>query len=97
MRILLALLFFAVLCFGAALSYYNWQDVSLNYLVGVVEVPLIAVMFGFLVFGVLLGLLVGGARIIALRAELAAQRRRLKNAEAELKNLRSLPLRDAAD
>lgn len=97
LRILSALLFFAVLCLGAALSYYNWENVQLNYLAGAAEVPLIAVIIGFLVLGVSLGLLIGGARIIALRAELAGCRRRLNDAQTELKNLRSLPLKDAAD
>lgn len=97
LRILYALLFFGVLCLGAALSYFNWQSIELNYLAGAAELPLIAVIIGFLVFGVLTGLLIGGARIIALRAELAAARRRLRDAQAELKNLRSLPLKDSTD
>lgn len=97
LRIASAILFFAVLCLGAALSYYNWQSIELNYLAGVTEVPLIGVIIGFLVLGVLTGLLISGARIIALRAELAGARRKLRDAQAELKNLRSLPLQDTAE
>lgn len=95
-RLLLAIFLIAALCLGAALSYYNLAPVRLHYLAGQVELPLIAVMLGAFLAGMLLGLLVGLVRQITQRAELAAVRRQLRNAQAELKNLRSLPLRETA-
>lgn len=86
------LLLLVVLCFGAAMSYYNWNSVPFNYLAGQTEVPLIALLIAVFVLGVLLALLLCAGRIVGLRAEQLRLRRQLSNAQAELKNLRNLPL-----
>ncbi len=95
LRILLILLLVLVLCLGASVGYYNSQQVEFDYLAGKIEVPLIALLIAEFGVAVLLTLLVCYARVFSLKSEIRRQRKQLRDAEAELKNLRNLPLKDA--
>lgn len=85
--VLLALVFFA----GACLGFFNADRVHFNYLVGSGEVRLIVLLILVFLFGAALSLLVCAAKFIGFSTELRGLRRRLRNAETELKNLRNLP------
>ncbi len=95
LRILLILLLVVVLCLGASIGYFNAQPVRFNYLAGEIEIPLIALIIGEFVIAVLLTLLACFGRVFALKSEIRRLRKQLRDAEAELKNLRNLPLKDA--
>lgn len=93
-RTLLTVLLVVVLCFGAAIGYFNAQTVRFDYLAGQVELPLIALVVAEFLVAVLLTLLICSTRILALRAEARRLRRQLADTQAELKTLRELPLKD---
>ncbi|MEQ1438175.1 lipopolysaccharide assembly protein LapA domain-containing protein [Fontimonas sp. SYSU GA230001] len=81
-----------VLVLGAAIGYFNAQPVHFDYLVGVLELPLIAVLILAFCAGVVVALLVVGARLLSLRLELRRSARQLRELEIELRNLRNLPV-----
>ena len=91
-RLLITLLLLAAFCLGAAVSYYNWHEVSFNYLAGEVELPLIALLLLSFTCGLLVMWLLNFARMFLLGRETRRQARRLRELEDELKNLRNLPL-----
>ena len=93
MRLLL-LAFFVVLLFtlGIVIGYANNADVRFDYLVGSVELNQVSLLLFFFGGGVGLTLMACAGRLLALRGELRRARRRLQDAEAELKNLRNLPV-----
>lgn len=95
MRIVNLVLLAAVFCLGAAFSYFNWTPVPLDYLTGQVELPLVMLLLGFFGAGIAFTLLLNVARVLGLRREIARLRRQLRENEAELKNLRNIPLKDA--
>ncbi len=94
MRLIALVVLTAVFCVGATFSYYNPGLVSINYLVGEFELPLGMALVAIFGATLLLTLLVGWVYAQAQRAEIRRLRRSLESTEAELKNLRNLPLQD---
>jgi uncharacterized integral membrane protein len=84
----LLLIFAAGLVFGHA----NTATVTFDYVFGAVDAPLISLLVITLVTGVVLTFLVCYGRMFRLRRELRRTQRRLRDAEEELKNLRTLPV-----
>jgi lipopolysaccharide assembly protein A len=95
-RLLTFLLLLAAFCVGAAISYYNRADVTFFYLSGQVELPLIALLFGAFLLGVVVMWLLDFARLFVLSRDSRRQQRQIAQLEAELKSLRSLPLAPGA-
>ncbi|TJY62218.1 LapA family protein [Sinimarinibacterium sp. CAU 1509] len=91
-RIVLLVLLIAVLVLGASIGYFNAQSVTFNYLLGEWQIPLIALLIADFAFGVLIALAVAAARILSLRLEVRRLRGRIRENEAELRNLRNLPV-----
>jgi lipopolysaccharide assembly protein A len=94
-RLLVLLILTAAFCLGVALSYYNWTPVRFHYLAGETELPLVGLLLAAFVAGAALIGLLGLGRRWALQLENRRLQKRLQDAEAELKNLRNLPLKDA--
>lgn len=93
-RLLIIAVLLAVLIFGVAIGFYNAAPVTLDYLAGQLQLPLIGLVLGEFVLVALLTLLVCSARILSLRGEIRRLRRQIKDAQAELQSLRNLPLKD---
>ena len=91
-RLLTLLLLLAAFCLGAAISYYNWSAVPFHYLAGQVELPLIALLLGAFLLGVVVMWLLDLARLFVLSRDSRRQQRQIHQLEAELKSLRNLPL-----
>jgi len=91
-RLLVALLLLAAFCLGAAVSYYNWSAVTVHYLAGQVQLPLIALLLGAFVVGLLVMWLLNLARLFVLSRDSRRYQRQIREMEAELKSLRNLPL-----
>lgn len=96
LRVLLLVLLIAMLVLGASIGYFNAQTVTFNYLLGQWELPLIAILIGDFLFGMLLTLLLVFARLLRARSETGRLRRQLRDAESELRNLRALPVAAAS-
>ncbi len=90
--LLLSLLAVAIFVLGLFFGHANAVPVRFNYLVGTVELSLITVLMIAFGFGVALSLLIAALRWLGLRSELRRLRRQLRDAEAELRNLRNLPV-----
>lgn len=95
-RVVTLLLLLAAFCLGAAISYYNWSSVTFHYLAGQAELPLIALLLGAFLAGVVVMWLLDFARLFVLSRDSRRQQRQIVQLEAELKSLRSLPLESGA-
>ncbi|MDX1454061.1 MAG: LapA family protein [Gammaproteobacteria bacterium] len=89
---LLLLLLIAIVVGFAAL---NATPVDIDYLLGTTTMPLPWVLLLALSSGFVLGLLVMVIAIFRARGEVRRMRKERRAMEAELKNLRSLPLRNS--
>jgi uncharacterized integral membrane protein len=76
-RLLTALLLLAAFCLGAAISYYNRADVTFHYLAGQAELPLIALLFGAFLLGVVVMWLLDLARLFVLSRDSRRQQRQV--------------------
>lgn len=94
LRVLGAVLLVAVLCLGVGLAYTNAGFVTFDYLFGQTQIRLVLVLLLAFTIGVVLSMLLCGIRILGLHADIRRLRRRQRELDTELKNLRNLPLRD---
>jgi len=88
-------LFSLLIVFALALllAYANGSIVELDYLVGSEQVHLSSALLGAAVVGWLLGLVSGFTVVFRLRREARRLKRALRDMEAEIRNLRSVPYR----
>jgi putative membrane protein len=96
MRNIIGLVVFLV-CFSVGATFYglNSARVDLNFYFGTVEqIPVVWALFLAMVFGIFVMFLVSMGVVIALRREIRKLRKQKQTIELELKNLRTLPLRD---
>jgi uncharacterized integral membrane protein len=91
--VIAALVLFLVI--GASIGYFNAQEVEFDYLAGTLKMPLIALVIGEFVLAVLVTLLICMGRMLGLKSEIRRLRKQVQGAEAELKTLRELPIREA--
>ena len=75
------------------LAYANGVMVKLDYLVGSEEVHLSSALLGAAVLGWLLGLVSSFTVVFRLRREARRLQRSIAEAEAEIRNLRSVPFK----
>lgn len=92
---LIALVFILVLIAGAGFAALNAAPVTLDYFLGRVETTLPWVLLGALATGFLLGLLIAGISALGAKRNARRLRRQLRALEAEVTNLRNLPIRNA--
>lgn len=93
--LLLLLVVLPVFVLGASVGFFNGQPVRFNYLFGEVELPLIALLAGEFLVVALLTVAISMLRVLSLKTEIRGLRKQLRDVESELKNLRSIPLKDA--
>src|SRR5690242_14857843 len=91
-RIVLASLLL-VFSLALLLAYANGALVELDYLVGSEQVHLSSALLGAAVVGWLLGLVSSFTVIFRLRRDARRLQRSIREAEAELRNLRSVPFK----
>ena len=84
-----------LLVFGLALllAYANGTLVVLDYLVGSEQVHLSSALLGAAVVGWLVGLISSFTVIFRLRRDVRRMERSIREAEAEIRNLRSVPFK----
>lgn len=82
------------LVLGVAFSFFNLQDVSVDLLWTTARAPLVVLLVIAFVLGFVIALLGLVYKLARLRARLSKSRRQLKQAEAEINNLRSMPIHD---
>lgn len=84
-----------VLVFGVGFVTKNAQLVSLKYYFGLDwEASLAVMLLTSLTIGVILGLAASIGMVLRMHHRLAQARREIRETEQEVKNLRSLPIKD---
>lgn len=95
LRFLRNLLLVIALVIGIAFGFFNRQLVTIDVLWSNAHIPLVIVLLVAFVVGFALAFLLFLSRLIMLRSGLARTRSHLKDAQAEISNLRSMPIHDA--
>lgn len=95
LRLLRNLFLLLALVLGVTFGFFNFQLVTVDLLWDQVRVPLVVILVLDFILGFGLSLLLLLARTLKLRTDLARERRQLKDAQAEIRNLRSMPIHDA--
>lgn len=93
-RILSVIALVLLIGVGITFTVLNPQQVTLNYLLGSLQLPLALLVVLMLALGAVLGLLVAGFMLLRLKRENRRLRRGTRLAEQEVANLRSLPVKD---
>lgn len=94
-RILSVLALLILVGVGITFTVFNPHTVTLNYVVGNLNVPLALLMVIVLAAGVLLGLLFAGFKVVRLKREIHQLRRKARLAQEEVTNLRAIPIKDS--
>ncbi len=93
-RVITLVLIAVLVLLGLAFAVVNAKPVELNYFLDSREVPLAMVLVLTLIAGSLLGMLFSLGLVIRLKREALRLRRQIKQAEQEVVNLRTMPLKD---
>ncbi|HEV2112404.1 MAG TPA: LapA family protein [Gammaproteobacteria bacterium] len=93
-RWIILTLLLCVFALALTLAYANGAIVRLDYLVGSEQVHLSSALLGAAVAGWLLGLVSSFSVVFRLRRESRRLQRSIREAEAEIRNLRSLPFKN---
>jgi lipopolysaccharide assembly protein A len=94
MRWIAFIVLMCVFIFALLLAYANGTTVLLDYLMGSARVHLSSALLGATIIGWILGLLSSLAIIFRLKRENWRLKRSVREAEAEIRNLRNLPLKN---
>ena len=93
-RIITIVLFITVFSTAAAFSAINANVVSINYYLGVIELPLSVVVIASIVIGIVLGALAIFLTSLRLRYENRRLQKKLEVSTQEINSLRILPIKD---
>lgn len=94
MKIIKLILFLAFLLIGAAFAVLNSDAVRLDYYFSVMELPLSVVLIAFMSLGAVLGVFACSSILLRLKHENTGLKRKARLVHEEVKNLRTIPLRD---
>ena len=90
--LLLAIFVLLLFTLGIVVGHANNAEVHFDYLIGSVQLNQVSLLLFVFGFAVGLTLIACAGRLLALQKEIRSVRRRLNDAEAELKTLRNLPV-----
>ncbi|MCU7932258.1 MAG: LapA family protein [Candidatus Thiodiazotropha sp. (ex Codakia rugifera)] len=94
MRFIKLFVVILIMMLGAVFTVLNADLVEVNYYFGNRELPLSLIVTAALGIGVILGVLSGMGRVLALKREVNLLKRRGQVVTEEVKNLRALPLKE---
>lgn len=95
MRFFKLLFILLVMLVGAAFAVMNAEHVHLNYYFGSAELPLSVILVAAICVGAVLGILAALVGFAGLKRENATLRRQVRIASQEVKNLRTIPIKDS--
>ena len=93
LRWIAVIILLCVFALALLLAYANGSTVTLDYLAGRRQVHLSSALFAAAIIGWLLGILSSLLVIFRLKREAWRLKRSVRDAEAEIRNLRNLPLK----
>ncbi|VAX06964.1 hypothetical protein MNBD_GAMMA26-1993 [hydrothermal vent metagenome] len=83
-----------VMMLGVVVAVTNPGSISLNYVLGIAEIPLSIVLVVALSLGALLGIIVSLGVLLRLKHENSKLQRKAQLTTVEVNNLRAIPLKD---
>ncbi len=95
LRLLRNLVVVLALVLGVAFGFFNYELVTVDVLWTTTRAPLVVLLAIAFVLGFAVTLIALLYKITRLRTQLSSSRRKLKDAQAEIRNLRSMPIHDA--
>lgn len=95
LRLIRNLVIVLALVVGIAFGFFNFNPVTVDLLWVDSRVPLVIILVVAFVLGFGLALLLLLTRLIGVRRSLRRSQRQLKDAQGEIRNLRSMPIHDA--
>ena len=93
-RIIKYIFIFLITVFAVTFTLLNSQPVKINFYLGSFEIDLVIVILTCLAIGSLLGVMAVLGKLISFKQEIVRKDKKIKVAEKEVENLRSLPLKD---
>lgn len=96
-KIISYLIFLLVILLGITFSIMNSAPVNIHYYFGSQDMPLSMIMAISFGSGLFLGLLMMGISMLRMKADEYRLKKRLKMAELEIENLRSIPIKEKID
>lgn len=94
MKLIKLAIFLLFLLIGAAFAILNSQSVTLDYYFSFIELPLSVVLIAFMTIGAVLGVFACSSIMLRLKHENNSLKRKARLVNEEVKNLRTIPLRD---
>lgn len=94
LRWVAVIILLGIFAFALLLAYANGTTVTLDYLAGNLKVHLSSALLAAAIIGWLLGILSSLLVIFRLKREASRLKRSLRDVEAEIRNLRTLPLKN---
>lgn len=84
-----------VIGFGVTFAVENAQHVQFNYYVGTIEIRLALLLAIAVLVGAILGVIASWSIVLRLKKQLRGLRRSEAVAQQELRNLRTIPIKDS--
>jgi len=94
MRLIRLIGLFALIMIGVSFACLNAVPVNVNYYVGIHQFPLVVVLMIALGVGAVLGAFAMLSYVYQLRRSRSKLKKQVRLIEKEIKNLRSIPLKD---
>lgn len=94
LRWIAVIILLCIFAFALLLAYANGTSVTIDYLAGSLTVHLSSALLAAAILGWLLGILSSLLVIFRLKRETWRLKRSVRDAEAEIRNLRNLPLKN---
>jgi len=89
------IVFLLIIVLGVSFAIINSAPVAIHYYVGVTKLPLSLLLAAAFGFGLIIGFSALLISSIKLRTNLGRTRKKLRIAEQEVDNLRTIPIKDA--
>lgn len=93
-RVFIIAILLSVALISIAFTVANFGDVTVYYVFGEFKAPLSLIIYVALIIGLLTGFLINSLVLHRLKKQQKATRKQMENYVAELKKLRSMPLKD---
>jgi putative membrane protein len=94
MRIVITVFYIVLILIGVSFAALNASSVEVNLYIASLKMPISVLMIAVLGVGVIFGVFIFFGRYWRLKGELRSLKTQLKLTEKEIKNLRSIPLKD---
>ena len=94
MKLVKLIIFLFFLILGAAFAILNSEMVKLDYYFSFIELPLSIVLIAFMSLGALLGIFACSSLMLRLKHENNGLKHQANMVKEEVKNLRTIPIRD---